>query len=394
MRRIGQIAAKELLENRRDGLAALFTILLPVLFTVFLGIIIGGAARDTFPLAVADEDGSATSRLVLERLESSPLLDLRQMDPAEIDDAVKDQKAAAGLLIPQGFEGAVEAGRTGTLALVLVDTSSGALSVGQAVDQIVFELNTGALVTRTAAEQVAAETSGSVDQALLAEATSLAETQSASKAVEVAVQDAGVAAVNLAEGFDQSSTGGLVNWVLFGIMGVAGTTVWERRRGLLRRLDVAGVRGSEIIGGKVLAMVIITLLQQLLLVIVGRFALGVDYFRSPVALILTMLSLSGLAASIGLLISVLFRSEQAVIATTVISAQILAAMGGAWFPLEVTSAGFTQAAHVLPSAWIMDSLHGIILKDWGVAEVFFPLSIVWGWIVVVLGLAIWRYRAD
>jgi ABC-type multidrug transport system permease subunit len=141
-------------------------------------------------------------------------------------------------------------------------------------------------------------------------------------------------------------------------------------------------------------MVIITLLQQLLLVIVGRFALGVDYFRSPVALILTMLSLSGLAASIGLLISVLFRSEQAVIATTVISAQILAAMGGAWFPLEVTSAGFTQAAHVLPSAWIMDSLHGIILKDWGVAEVLFPLSIVWGWIVVVLGLAIWRYRAD
>ena len=394
MRRIGQIAAKELLENRRDGLAALFTILLPVLFTVFLGIIIGGAARDTFPLAVADEDGSATSRLVLERLESSPLLDLRQMDPAEIDDAVKDQKAAAGLLIPQGFEGAVEAGRTGTLALVLVDTSSGALSVGQAVDQIVFELNTGALVTRTAAEQVAAETSGPVDQSLLAEAASLAETQSANKAVEVAVQDAGVAAVNLAEGFDQSSTGGLVNWVLFGIMGVAGTTVWERRRGLLRRLDVAGVRGSEIIGGKVLAMVIITLLQQLLLVIVGRFALGVDYFRSPVALILTMLSLSGLAASIGLLISVLFRSEQAVIATTVISAQILAAMGGAWFPLEVTSAGFTQAAHVLPSAWIMDSLHGIILKDWGVAEVLFPLSIVWGWIVVVLGLAIWRYRAD
>ena len=394
MRRIGQIAAKELLENRRDGLAALFTILLPVLFTVFLGIIIGGAARDTFPLAVADVDGSATSRLVLERLESSPLLDLRQMDPAEIDDAVKDQKAAAGLLIPQGFEGAVEAGRTGTLALVLVDTSSGALSVGQAVDRIVFDLNTGALVTRTAAEQVAAETSGSVDQALLAEATSLAETQSASKAVEVAVQDAGVAPVNLAEGFDQSSTGGLVNWVLFGIMGVAGTTVWERRRGLLRRLDVAGVRGSEIIGGKVLAMVIITLLQQLLLVIVGRFALGVDYFRSPVALILTMLSLSGLAASIGLLISVLFRSEQAVIATTVISAQVLAAMGGAWFPLEVTSAGFTQAAHVLPSAWIMDSLHGIILKDWGVADVLFPLAVVWGWIVVVLGLAIWRYRAD
>jgi ABC-2 type transport system permease protein len=394
MKRIWQIAAKELLQNRRDGLAALFTILLPVLFTVFLGIIIGGATRDTFPLAVADEDGSATSRLVLEHLESSPLLDLKQLDPTEIDDAVKDQKAAAGLLIPRGFEAAVDAGETGTLVLVLLETSSGALSVGQAVDQIVFELNTGVLVARTAAEEVAAQAGGPVDRTLIARATSLAEAQSADPAVTVAVRDAGVAVADLAEGFDQSSTGGLVNWVLFGIVGVAGTTVWERRRGLLRRLDVAGVRGREIVGGKVLAMVIITLLQQLLLVIVGKFALGVDYFRSPGALILTMLSLSGLAASIGLLISVLFRSEQAVIATTVLSAQILAAMGGAWFPLEITSAGFSHAAHVLPSAWIMDSLHGIILKDWGVAHVLFPLSIVWGWIVVVLGLAIWRYRAD
>ena len=78
----------------------------------------------------------------------------------------------------------------------------------------------------------------------------------------------------------------------------------------------------------------------------------------------------------------LFRSEQAVIATTVISAQMLAALGGAWFPLEITSAGFSQVAHVLPSAWIMDSLHGIILKDWGVADVLFPLGIVWVWIVV------------
>jgi ABC-2 type transport system permease protein len=394
MRRVWQIAAKELLENRRDGLAALFTILLPVLFTVFLGIIIGGAARDDFPLAVADEDRSAASLLVIESLEKSALLDLKHVDPAEVDDAVKDQKAAAGLLIPSGFEAALEAGATATVFLVLLETSSGAMSVSQAVDQIVSELNTSRLVVRAAAEQVAVETGGPVDAALLAQADSLAEAQTASPAVEVVVEDAGTTAVELAGGFDQSSTGGLVNWVLFGIMGVAGTTVWERRRGLLRRLDVAGVRGREIVGGKVLAMVIITLLQQLLLVIVGKFALGVDYFRSPAALILTMLSLSVLAAGIGLLISVLFRSEQAVIATTVISAQILAAMGGAWFPLEVTSAGFSQAAHVLPSAWIMDSLHGIILRDWGVAEVLIPLGIVWGWIVLILGLAIWRYRAD
>jgi ABC-2 type transport system permease protein len=107
-----------------------------------------------------------------------------------------------------------------------------------------------------------------------------------------------------------------------------------------------------------------------------------------------MVSLSLLAASFGLLISSLFRSEQAVIATTVICAQLLAAMGGAWFPLEITSATFSRVAHFLPSAWVMDSLHGIILKDWGVAQILHPVGIVWIWIVALFAVAVWRYRPD
>jgi len=197
-----------------------------------------------------------------------------------------------------------------------------------------------------------------------------------------------------ARGFDQSSPGMMVNFILFSLIGVAGTMVWERRQGLLRRLSVAGVHAREIIGGKTLAMVIVTLLQQLLLVLLGQLALGVDFFNSPLALLVTMVSLSLLAASFSLLISTLFRSEQAVIATTVLSAQLLAAMGGAWFPLEITGGSFSRIAHFLPSAWVMDSFHGIILRGWGVADVLLPMAFVWIWIVPLFGFAVWRYRPD
>jgi ABC-2 type transport system permease protein len=169
---------------------------------------------------------------------------------------------------------------------------------------------------------------------------------------------------------------------------------WERRTGVLRRLAAAGVSGRTIITGKMIGMVIITFLQQVMLVLLGALAFGVGYFNSPVALLMTMVSLSVLAASVGLLISALFRSEPPVIATTVISAQLLAVLGGAWFPLEVTGAGFSRVAHFLPSAWIMDSLHGIVLKDWGAGDVLMPLGIVWIWIVVFCALAVWRFRPE
>jgi ABC-type multidrug transport system permease subunit len=143
-----------------------------------------------------------------------------------------------------------------------------------------------------------------------------------------------------------------------------------------------------------MGMVIITFLQQIMLVLLGALAFGVGYFNSVPALLMTMVTLSVLAACVGLLISALFHSEPPVIATTVIGAQLLAVLGGAWFPLEVTSAGFSRVAHFFPTAWIMDSLHGIVLKDWGAGDVVGLLGYTWIWIIALFAIAVWRFRPE
>jgi ABC-type multidrug transport system permease subunit len=214
----------------------------------------------------------------------------------------------------------------------------------------------------------------------------------ASPAVSLLTQDLNTGTKQRAAGFDQSSPGELVNWILFSLLSIAIGVVTERRSGALRRLSITRATPNQVIGGKAVAMISITLAQQVFLILLGRFAFGVDYFRSPVALILVMISLSVLAASIGLLIASLFRTEQAVVATTVICAMLLAAVGGAWFPLDVASAGFSRVAHILPTAWVIDAFHGIILEGWSVGQVLFPLAIVWVWIVVVVAAAVWRFR--
>jgi len=107
-----------------------------------------------------------------------------------------------------------------------------------------------------------------------------------------------------------------------------------------------------------------------------------------------MVSLWLLAASVGLTISAVFRSEQAIIAGTIVFAQILAAFGGAWFPLELTSKTFVTAAHVLPSAWVLDSFQGIIMRGWTVADVAGSLGLVWAWAAALFAVAVWRLRLD
>jgi ABC-type multidrug transport system permease subunit len=400
MNRAWTITKKELLQTRRDRLAALFTLILPVVFTIFLGIIIGsGGGERELPLAVVNEDLTPASQQFVRQLDDSPLLSVEPMTAENIDTAVEDQSVAAALLIPQGFGAALEASRPVTLQLVRLGTSTGAQSVSEIVQTAISQLNSSLLATGIAAEEVAAAT-GQSAAGLHSEARAFVEQALATPVVTVetvAGTDRGAQSefvVQNAGGFVIASTGSLVQWVLFSLLTVATTVAWERRLGVLRRLASTGADGHTIVGGKVMAMVIITFLQQTMLVLLGQIAFGVDYFGSGGALFLTMISLSMLAASVGLLISAVLRSEPAVIATTVISAQLLAVLGGAWFPLEVTSASFQRVAHFFPSAWIMDSLHGIVLKDWGVAEVLGPLGIVWIWIVVLFSVAVWRFRPE
>ncbi len=406
--RAWRIATKELLQTRRDRLAALFTIILPVIFTIFLGLILGsGGDTGHIPIAVADEDRSAASQQFVEQLEASPMLSVQPTAAADLDSAVEDQNVAASLLIPKGFGAAVESAKTAggggaasdeaTLTLIRVETSSGAQSVAQAVSAAVSDLNARLLATRVVVDQVSAAAGSSADAQLVDSAGVLVQTALGSPAVSVETVDAysgSGSAVAGAGGFVIASTGSLVQWVLFSLLTVATGVAWERRTGVLRRLAAAGVSGSTIIGGKMMGMVIITFLQQVMLILLGALAFGVGYFNDPAALFITMISLSVLAASVGLLISSLFRSEPPVIATTVLSAQLLAVLGGAWFPLEVTSASFSRVAHFFPTAWIMDSLHGIVLKDWGVVDVLGQLGFVWIWIVFFFAVAVWRFRPE
>ncbi len=395
MTRVRHIALKELLQTRRDRLAALFTLVLPVIFTVFLGVMIGRTNQDAgLPLALADLDRSKASQRLALTLSDSPTLAIRQMALPQLEDAVRSRKVAAGLVIPAGYETALRAGRPLDLDFVRLETVAGAQSARQAVESVLSESHLSTLAVKSAAQVVTSAVGAPLDAQLY---TVLEESVTAALARPTAtltVTDAGRPLPGEASGFEQSSPGSMVNWVLFGVLTVVAGVAWERQRGLLRRFLAAGVKKREIVAGKLLAMAAVTFLQQLLLATVGQAAFGVRYFHAPFALLVTMLSLSIFAASFGLLLSSLFRREQAIIAVTIISAQLLGVLGGAWFPLEVASRSFSQVAHFFPTAWIMECLHGITLSGWGIAQVVVPLGYVWAWTAVVLFLAVWRFRPD
>jgi len=398
VKRVWILASKDLLETRRDRLALLFTVVMPLAFTAFFGLMFGGGS-DRLPLAIVNADSGAPATQLVGALAKSGVVKTEAMSKDAAEKAVDDNKVAAALEIPAGFSAALAAGRPAELTLVGISGSSGAQSVQTEVMAVAGQLaaaeraaQAAVAVAGTPSQSQPGATAQDLKDAALLMARPLAAQSLADPVAMVKVVEAGTAAGQIPNGFVLSSPGMLVNFILFSLLTAGVALIQERRNFTLLRLMTTRVRRWELIAGKAVGMFALTFVQQIILIGAGQLLFGVDYLRDPAALLLMMVALSLFASTLGLLLAAVLSSEQAMIATTVIVSMSVAALSGAWFPLEITGPAFQFVGHLLPTAWILDALRGIIVRGFGVADVLPALGVALAWSVVLFALAVWRFR--
>ena len=398
MKRIWTLASKDFLETRRDRLALLFTVIMPLAFTAFFGLMFGSGS-DRLPLAIYSADPGAPATQLVSALAESGVVKTEAMSREDAEKAVDDNKVAAALEIPAGFSAALAAGRPAELTLVSVAGSSGAQTVQTEVTALAGELAAGERAAQ-AAVAVAGVPSGAdpgaseqnLEDAALLMARPLAAQSLASPVATVKVIEAGTAAGQIPTGFVLSSPGMLVNFILFSLLTAGIALIQERRNFTLLRLMTTRVRRWELIAGKAVGMFVLTFVQQIILIGAGQLLFGVDYLRDPAALLLMMIALSLVASTLGLMLAAVLTSEQAMVATTVIVSMSVAALSGAWFPLEITGPAFQFVGHLLPTSWILDGLRGIIVRGWNVADVLPAFGVALAWSAALFAIAVWRFR--
>jgi ABC-2 type transport system permease protein len=399
MRLAALLAQKDLLQTVRDKLSFIFILVMPLAFTLFFGLLFGGGSGvDKLPLAVWDADGGAAAKQLLADLDKSAVVRVVVKQGDEFEAWMADERAAAGLHIPEGYSAAVASGEKADLTIVATQGSSGASTVASEVRSLAGEQVTVELASRAAASAIWSTRSmpeGSQEGVVArtaAEARPVVAQALAHPAAETKIVEAGVAAGQIPSGFLLSSPGMVVNFILFSLMTAGIALIVERQNGTLQRLMTTRVRRWELIGGKAAGMFLLTFAQQVLLIGVAQLFFGVDYLRDPAALLVMMVSLSLVASTLGLLLASVLKSEQALIATTVLVSMAVAALSGAWFPLEITGETFQTVGHLLPTAWILDGLRGIVVRGFDVADVLPAFGVSVAWAAAFFAVAVWRFR--
>jgi ABC-2 type transport system permease protein len=405
--RLIDLALKDLLQILRDWKSALFLVVMPILFTLFFGFILSpgeGEGDPRLPVGFVNQDPAGELVASLEELLATsdvvrPVV-LTEAEAADLDERIRDGDLAAAIVVPEGFGQRVLDGEEPQLTVVADRATTAGQTAYSGIDTAVSRLMGAVETAHISADKYASKVgfeSEADRQRYLAEAVDLAIAEWQAPPLRVITEQATGATDEGAEapsGFAQSSPGMMVQFAIFGLITSAMVLVMERKSGALQRLLTTPIRRATVIGGHIGAMFTVVFLQQVLLVAVGQLLFDVNYLQAPLATLAMMVSLSLWAASLGLLIGALATQEEQVITWSLIAMFLFAALGGAWFPLEVAGETFATIGHLTPTAWAMDGLQNIVVRGQGLASILLPAGILLAYTAAFFGLAVWRFRFE
>lgn len=158
-------------------------------------------------------------------------------------------------------------------------------------------------------------------------------------------------------GFARSVPGNLVMFVLLvAFTSGAITLVVEREQGLLKRLASAPLTNFQLLSGKVLSRFLLAALEILYFVLIGSLVFGLDWGDNILPLLMVLFAYAVGVAGLGLLLGTIVRSPDQAVGLGVLSALLMAALGGAWWPIEMVPRFMQYISFVFPTGWAMDGI--------------------------------------
>ncbi len=346
------IARNDLLTMLRERETILWVFLMPLLFFYFIGTVTGGfgapsggggGGGEADPLVLS---GPAEGDLLVDELVRR--LEREDYGVVRATPGAPGESSAPRLAIPERetFTGSVLAGVRADLILrhdeQTLSTQLDRMRVARAVYGVVADLAVFAQRDEVPTSE------GFAALAAAPRALSL-EVRSAGKRREIP------------GGFEQTIPGTMTMFCMLVLLtSGAVLLVVEREQGLLRRLASAPISRGAVVLGKWTGKMSLALVQIAFAMLAGTLLFGMRWGAALPMVCVVLFTWAAFNASLAVVLGNLARSPAQTIGIAVISSMVLAALGGCWWPIEITPAWMQRLALFLPTGWAMDAMHKLV----------------------------------
>lgn len=412
--------------NRR---AVLMSIVAPILIAAFFGSLFGSSSKMAgIPIGVVDHDGSPLSQRVVQALQAEASLKASVGDEAELLAQVRAGKLRAVAILPQGL--GAQAGRAlfgagdkPEIALHYDPSQASALAIVrgllaqtlmQEVSRATFSANSPVLSDMkqrieqaegldperratlarmfdsisAVQQREAAEPGAAAASAPLVGGLSLPY---ATREIEAVQADANAAPAAY-NSYAHSFAGMGVQFILMAGVDMALGLLLMRRLGLWKRLRAAPLSRAQLLGSRIVASALISLIVFAVLYAVAIAAFGVRVLGSPAGFALVLVCFALLTASFGLLIAALGRTPEATRGLAILATLLMVMLGGAWVPAFIFPEWLQTVSLAVPTRWAVDALDAMTWRGQPFSAALLPSAVMLGFTAVFAAVAVWRFR--
>ncbi len=366
LRRVRLLMWKELLQLRRDSLLLPLLFIMPMLYLIMFGYVVSSDVRD-LPTAIVDQDGSPTSRALIQAFENSGyfVIQERPLSEGAVRPLMDSNQVQVAILIPPGLEAGLERREQVAVAVVVDGADSKTASVASGYAQQIL---------------------GDFNQSRLESLGFKPETAEIDARVRVLFNPS-LRSVN-------TMIPGLAALILMlsitAIMGQA--VVRERERGTLEQMFVTPITRSEYLVGKIAPYVVVASIQVAIAMVVGSYWFGVPFYGNVAVIGAGLFLYLFTCIGQGIFVSMVSRTRhQAQQATMFIMIPTMV-LSGYIFPIESMPKAIQPVTYLIPLRYIIVILRSNWIKGAGFAALWPQFAAMGAFSVVVFGLALSRFR--
>ena len=364
MIRLRAVIVKELRQIRRDPFSLGMLIVLPAFMLVLYGFALNFDVRH-IRLAVQDRDQSARSRELVAAFTNSTYFDLVATPPPGSDlTALTERRVArAVLVIPEGYARALAGGRGAPVQFLLDGADS---------------------TTASTVLGYARALAGEVNLALVSDAA-----RAAGAALVLPLRLEPRVLFNPELESTQFLVPGLIGFLLMvtAVLSTALSVVREKERGTMEQLRMAPLRTAELVVGKTLPYLAISLVATVVILLAARVLFGVEIRGSHLQLLVAVLLYLFGALGFGLFISTLADTQAFAFQVGLIASMLPAILlSGFIFQIRIMPVALQLVTFLVPARYFLVILRGIILKGEGLLT-YWPQVLalaLYGLVVVAL----------
>ena len=212
--------------------------------------------------------------------------------------------------------------------------------------------------------------------------------------VELAVSEGGEER-EIPSGYKQAVPGTLVMFLMMiSLTSGAMSLYLERKTGVLRRLAAAPISRKELIFGKWLGKLMLATLQLIYGMVMGAVLFKIHWGEHWLMVFILLFAWSAACASFAVLMGSLATNEGQINGIPILVSMLLAALGGCWWPIEITPEWMQQLAMFLPTGWVMDALHKLMYFGGDLASVMNHQLALYGLALISLYFAFTKFNPD